>query len=241
MFLPGENISLPLCSLVAPADVHEVTLVQELIKYAKSLGIPVKILSADLGYYDMERTAEIQEEEAVTLVTGIKSNTVLPADVDERCAPLCEADLGMKWDGYSEETKSHCYTCPIGKPASCLNYPVCQLEKTVSADVHPVIFGAIPLSSNLHSHIADARKYVEGVFGRQKNNDSMKEITLKGTKNFQFVSVIADGVNIVKYLYRKERKAKNEKRSESRKGRVSNQATSRTMKSQSQLLLAMTS
>lgn len=221
MFIPDENISLPLCSIAAPADVHEVTLVQELIKYAKSLDIPVKILSADLGYYDTDRTAEIQEKEGVTLVTGIKSNTILPPDVDDRCAPLCEAGIGMKWDAYDEKTKSHCYICPMENPASCLNYPVCLLEKTVYSNIHPVIFGGIPLSSNLHSHIADVRKYVEGVFARQKNNDNLKDITLKGTKNFQFIFAIADGVNIVKYFYRKEQKTKTRKRPAGSKRRAS--------------------
>jgi len=55
-----------------------VTKVEELIKYAKSLGIPVRIVAADLGYYDAERSLKLQKEEDVTLVTDVKINTVMP-------------------------------------------------------------------------------------------------------------------------------------------------------------------
>jgi hypothetical protein len=100
----------------------------------------------------------------------------------------------------------------MANPQECLRYPVCPLEKSFSLDTHPVIFGAIPVHSTAHDMIMEAGKYIEGAFNRQKNNDGMKDITLKGRRNFQFLATLADFVNVVKYCHRKDEKKRAERR-----------------------------
>lgn len=217
VFLPDENISLPLCSIVKPANVHDSLVVEEMVKLAKSQKIPVRIITADLAYHDAGKTKKLWVNYGVALITGKKSNTVLPDEVDDNCAPTCDAGKALVWDRFENESKSHCYVCPLSRPAECFHYPVCLLEKWIPMDVHPIMFAPIPWHTSLSGMIRDARKYVEGVFGRQKCNDNLSNITLKGTNNVQFLSIIADGVDVLKYFHRRYMEKKEESRKKYRK------------------------
>jgi len=217
LLIPDENISLPLCSIVKPANVPECMVLEDLVKLAKSQKIPMNILTADLAYHDAGKTKELWVNYGVALITDKKSNTVLPDEVDDNCAPTCDMDRDLLWAGFDNESKSHCYVCPLSRPEECFHYPGCPLEKWISMDVHPIIFGPIPFHTSLSKKIRDARKYVESVFGRQKNNDNLSDITLKGTKNAQFLSIIADGVDTLKYFHRRYMEKKEESRKKYRK------------------------
>jgi hypothetical protein len=146
---------IALMSILKPNNVHDVNMMLPLIEKVRKVGeLHTQYVDADLGYLDGDDQKTAFHEHEIAVVTGFKSNTMLPESCDTSGRPECEQGHRLAWDGFDTDSATswfrgdelYCQSCPLqGRCDKQFGYPM---------DENPVLYGPVPQDTEAHADSA---------------------------------------------------------------------------------------
>jgi transposase len=193
---------IALMSIIKPNNIHDVNIMLPLIEEVRKIReLHVQYLVADLGYLDAEDQKNAFHEHDMAVVTGFKSNTVLPESCDTRGRPECEQGYRLLWDGFDKDTatswfrgdESYCQGCPL--------QGACEKQFGYAMDENPVLYGPVPQDTAAHERMLNFRKQIELSFAIESNGLTTvmkhKKVPVRGTDRVQSFFAMQDMSRLV--------------------------------------------
>jgi IS5 family transposase len=168
-----SGIAFPLLSLAVAANPHDSQVLEPLL----SVGIELKVLSADEAYADADKQTALREEHGLLVVTPSKSKADVPGNVDSKTGYVfldgaCETP--MRWDGYDKDDGGHVFVCDND---ACPRAALCAKERIIPIDTG--LFGPVPRCIPGAQKTLDARKVAERPFNLLKHMDGLEPCRMK--------------------------------------------------------------
>jgi len=172
---PKTGHSIPLISLLAPANHHDSLFLAPLVRLGKAIGLDLKLITADEAYQDTD--GSLYKESGVHLVKPPSSNVNLPANVDAETLQvmfddLC--DIPMKYIGIEEQ--GHEFKCNA-KPGQCLRSELCPKFRHIP--FNNGYFQRILYGSDVVSKALDIRKNGERPFNLLKKREGLEQVRVR--------------------------------------------------------------
>jgi len=172
---PKTGYSIPLISLLAPANHHDSLFLSPLVRLGKAVGLDLKLITADEAYHDKE--GSLYKESGVHLVKPPSSKVSLPANVDAETLQvmfddLC--DIPMKYIGIEEQ--GHEFKC-AAKSGQCFCSELCPKFRHIAFDngcFQRIIYGRDAVSKAL-----DIRKNGERPFNLLKKREGLEQVRVR--------------------------------------------------------------
>ena len=170
--------SFPLISLIASANHHDSLFLKPLIQLAQSMGLELKLISADEAYHDND--ASIFDETGVRLITPPSSNVKLPKYVDpeSKKVTLDEfCDIPMAHIGCFEE--GHEFKCDAGA-GECFWAESCTQSRIIPTDNG--VFQRMLYDNEEVQEAIDTRKNAERPFNLLKHREGLEQVRVRSQK-----------------------------------------------------------
>ena len=172
---PKTGHSIPLISLLAPANHHDSLFLAPLVRLGKAIGLDLKLITADEAYHDKD--GSFFKESGVHLVKPPSSKVSLPANVDAETLQvkfdnLC--DIPMKYIGIEEQ--GHEFKCDA-QPGQCLRSELCPKFRHIAFDngcFQRILYGSEAVSKAL-----DIRKNGERPFNLLKKREGLDQVRVR--------------------------------------------------------------
>jgi len=172
---PKTGYSIPLISLLAPANHHDSLFLSPLVRLGKAVGLDLKLITADEAYHDKD--GSLYKESGVHLVKPPSSKVSLPANVDAETLQvmfddLC--DIPMKYIGIEEQ--GHEFKC-AAKSGQCFCSELCPKFRHIAFDngcFQRIIYGRDAVSKAL-----DIRKNGERPFNLLKKREGLEQVRVR--------------------------------------------------------------
>jgi hypothetical protein len=172
---PKTGHSIPLISLLAPANHHDSLFLTPLVKLAKAIGLDLKLITADEAYNDTD--GSLFNESGVHLIKPPDSKVCLPANVDAETLQVMFDDLcdtPMKYVGI--EDQGHEFKCDA-QPGQCLRSELCPKFRHIAFDNG--CFQRIFYGSDLVSKALEIRKNGERPFNLLKKREGLEQVRVR--------------------------------------------------------------
>jgi hypothetical protein len=172
---PKTGHSIPLISLLAPANHHDSLFLKPLVKLAKAIGLDLKLITADEAYNDTD--GSLFNESGVHLIKPPDSKVCLPANVDAETLQVMFDDLcdtPMKYVGI--EDQGHEFKCDA-QPGQCLRSELCPKFRHIAFDNG--CFQRILYGSDLVSKALEIRKNGERPFNLLKKREGLEQVRVR--------------------------------------------------------------
>jgi hypothetical protein len=194
------GIAFPLFSLTVAANHHDSQLLEPLLSIAQTVGLDVKLLSADEAYADAARQTRLLEKNNIRVVTPKKAKVDAPENVSPKtgvvfCSGACENP--MKWCGYDREDGGHVFTCG-DDGNTCLQAPLCKRERVIPIDTG--FFGPLPNCISDTQTAVDTRKIAERPFNLLKHMDGLEPCRMKIQSTVSAQVVFSQMIGIFKVM-----------------------------------------
>jgi len=172
---PKTGYSIPLISLLAPANHHDSHFLSPLVRLGKAMGLDLKLITADEAYHDKD--GSFFKESGVHLVKPPSSKVSLPANVDRDTLQvmfddLC--DIPMKYIGIEEQ--GHEFKCGA-QHGQCHRSEFCPQFRHIDFDNG--YFQRILYGSDAVSKALDIRKNGERPFNLLKKREGLEQIRVR--------------------------------------------------------------
>ena len=172
---PKTGYSIPLISLLAPANHHDSHFLSPLVRLGKAIGLDLKLITADEAYHDKD--GSFFKESGVHLVKPPSSKVSLPANVDRDTLQvmfddLC--DIPMKYIGIEEQ--GHEFKCGA-QHGQCHRSELCPQFRHIDFDNG--YFQRILYGSDAVSKALDIRKNGERPFNLLKKREGLEQIRVR--------------------------------------------------------------
>ena len=172
---PKTGHSIPLISLLAPANHHDSHFLSPLVRLGKAIGLDLKLITADEAYHDTDGSFFM--ESGVHLVKPPSSKVNLPANVDRDTLQvmlddLC--DIPMKYIGIEEQ--GHEFKCG-SQPGQCHRSELCPKFRHIDFD--DGCFQRILYGSDVVSKALDIRKNGERPFNLLKKREGLEQVRVR--------------------------------------------------------------
>ena len=172
---PKTGYSIPLISLLAPANHHDSHFLSPLVRLGKAIGLDLKLITADEAYHDTD--GSFFKESGVHLVKPPSSKVSLPANVDRDTLQvmfddLC--DIPMKYIGIEEQ--GHEFKCGA-QHGQCHRSELCPQFRHIDFDNG--YFQRILYGSDAVSKALDIRKNGERPFNLLKKREGLEQIRVR--------------------------------------------------------------
>jgi hypothetical protein len=172
---PKTGHSIPLISLLAPANHHDSHFLSPLVRLGKAIGLDLKLITADEAYHDKD--GSLYKESGVHLVKPPNSKVNLPANVDDETLQvvlddLC--DIPMKYIGIEEQ--GHEFKCGA-QPGRCYRSELCPKFRHIDFD--DGCFQRILYGSDVVSKALDIRKNGERPFNLLKKREGLEQVRVR--------------------------------------------------------------
>ncbi len=172
---PKTGHSIPLISLLAPANHHDSHFLAPLVRLGKAIGLDLKLITADEAYHDKDGI--LYKDNGVHLVKPPSSKVSLPANVDAETLQvmfddLC--DIPMKYIGIEEQ--GHEFKCNA-KFGQCLRSELCPRFRHILFDNG--CFQRILYGSDAVSKALDIRKNGERPFNLLKKREGLEQVRVR--------------------------------------------------------------
>ena len=172
---PKTGHSIPLISLLAPANHHDSLFLAPLVRLGKAIGLDLKLITADEAYHDKD--GSFFKESGVHLVKPPSSKVSLPANVDAgtlqvKFDNLC--DIPMKYIGIEEQ--GHEFKCDA-KSGQCHRFELCPRFRHIAFDngcFQRILYGSEAVSKAL-----DIRKNGERPFNLLKKREGLDQVRVR--------------------------------------------------------------
>jgi hypothetical protein len=172
---PKTGHSLPLISLLAPANHHDSHFLSPLVRLGKAIGLDLKLITADEAYHDKD--GSMLKESGVHLVKPPNSKVCLPENVDAGTLQVTLDDLcdvPMKYIGIEEQV--HEFKCGA-QPGQCHRSELCPKFRHIDFD--DGYFQRILHGSDLVSDALDIRKNGERPFNLLKKREGLEQVRVR--------------------------------------------------------------
>ena len=172
---PKTGYSIPLISLLAPANHHDSLFLAPLVRLGKAVGLDLKLITADEAYHDKD--GSLYNESGVHLVKPPSSKVSLPANVDAETLQvmfddLC--DIPMKYIGIEEQ--GHEFKCEANS-GQCFRSELCPKFRHIAFDNG--CFQRILYGSDAVSKALDIRKNGERPFNLLKKREGLEQVRVR--------------------------------------------------------------
>jgi hypothetical protein len=167
--------SFPLISLLAPANHHDSNFLSFLVELSQSIGIDVKIISADEAYHDKDGL--LYQKTGVLVSTPPSSTVKLPEHVNSETGAVFiddECTIPMARIGYADQL--HEYKCAT-QDGECDKQGTCPLYRDLPVDCG--YFQQIPYATENIKAVHDIRKNIERPFNLIKNQVGMEQVRVR--------------------------------------------------------------
>lgn len=167
--------SFPLISLLAPANHHDSHFLEYLVRFGKTIGLKLKLITADEAYHDNDGI--VYSENNVHLIKPPSSKVSIPEHVDKEtlqvmCNEFCE--LPMEYVALDE--KGHEYRCSA-EFGQCPYTGMCSKHRYIPFDNG--YFQRILYGSALVSKAIDIRKNGERPFNLLKKREGLETVRVR--------------------------------------------------------------
>ena len=172
---PITGHSIPLISLLAPANHHDSHFLSPLVRLGKAIGLDLKLITADEAYHDND--GALFEQSGVHLVKPPNSKVSLPDNVDRDTLQvmfdeLC--DVPMNYIGI--EKQGHEFKC-AAQPGQCPRSELCAKYRHIDFDngcFQRILYGSEAVSKAL-----DIRKNGERPFNLLKRREGLEQVRVR--------------------------------------------------------------
>ena len=172
---PKTGYSIPLISLLAPANHHDSHFLSPLVRLGKAIGLDLKLITADEAYHDND--GSFFEQSGVHLVKPPNSKVCLPDNVDRdtlqvKFDDLC--DVPMNYIGIEEQ--GHEFKC-AAQPGQCPRSELCAKYRHIDFDngcFQRILYGSEAVSKAL-----DIRKNGERPFNLLKKREGLEQVRVR--------------------------------------------------------------
>jgi len=169
------GLSVPLVSLLAPANHHDSHFLPFLINLAQAMGIEIKLVTADEAYHDKD--GSLFKNTGVIVTTPPSTKASLPENVDGSsgivfCNDSCR--VAMLHVGFEKQV--HEYKCGAS-PGKCPHSGSCPQYRHVPFDSG--LFQQIPYETEQIKLAHDIRKNCERPFNLLKNQTGLENIRVR--------------------------------------------------------------
>jgi hypothetical protein len=184
---PNTGRSIPLVSLLAPANHHDSHFLLPLIQLGKAIGLELKLVTADEAYHDKDGL--VLEQTGVHLITPPNQKVNLPSNVDPdtyqvTCDDMCE--IAMDYVG--SDSQGHEFKCGA-EPGQCARMAFCPQYRCIDFDSG--CFQSIPHATEGVSQAIDLRKNGERPFNLLKKREGLEHARVRGQRNILAQSIFA--------------------------------------------------
>jgi hypothetical protein len=167
--------SIPLISLLAPANHHDSHFLSPLVQLAKAIGLELKLVTADEAYHDNDGV--LYEQNGVHLIKPPSSKVSLPANVDSdtlqvRLDELCE--IPMQYIGIEEQ--GHEFKCGA-ESSQCARASICPQFRHIGFDNG--CFQRLLYGSDAVLKALDIRKNGERPFNLLKKREGLEQVRVR--------------------------------------------------------------
>lgn len=167
--------SFPLVSLLAPANHHDSHFLPFLVKLAQSMGIDLKLITADEAYHDKD--GSLFADTGVIVTTPPSAKVLAPEHTDpEIGAVFCHAQCDFPMLHVGVENQMHEYKCNASA-GECLFSGKCPQYRFLSVDGG--LFQRIPHHTDLIQQAHNIRKNCERPFNLLKNQTGLETVRVR--------------------------------------------------------------
>ena len=172
---PKTGHSIPLISLLAPANHHDSHFLAPLVRLGKAIGLDLKLITADEAYHDKD--GSLYKETGVHLVKPPSSKVNLPENVDAETLQVMLddfCDIPMKYIGIEEQ--GHEYKCDA-QAGQCHRSELCPKYRHIPFDngcFQRILYGIDAVSKAL-----DIRKNGERPFNLLKKREGLEQVRVR--------------------------------------------------------------
>ena len=182
---PDNGQSIPLISVLAPANHHDSHFMRPLINLGKAIGLDLKVITADEAYHDKD--GSLLEQTGVRVIAPPNKKVALPSNVEAEtlqvtCDNLCE--MAMEYVG--SDPHGHEFKC-AAEPGQCSRAPICPQHRRIPFDSG--CFQPIPHATAGVSEAIDLRKNGERPFNLIKKREGLEYARVRGQHNILAQSI----------------------------------------------------
>ena len=182
---PDTGNSIPLISVLAPANHHDSHFMMPLINLGQAIGLDLKLITADEAYHDKD--GSLLEQTGVHLIAPPNKKVTLPGNVEAEtlqvtCDDLCE--IAMEYVG--SDPQGHEFKC-AAEPGQCSRMPVCPQYRRIVFDSG--CFQPVPHATAGVSKAIDLRKNGERPFNLIKKREGLEYARVRGQHNILVQSI----------------------------------------------------
>lgn len=193
---PQNGQSVPIISLIAPANHHDSLFLPQLVQLGKAIGLKLKVITADEAYGTAEQNEAIQREHGVTVITPPKAKVKLPEYIDRETQAVtldqwCETP--MRYLGRIDEG-CHEFKCDA-EPQGCIRYRICSKYREIAVDAG--IFGQIPDQVGGVEAVKNLRKHIERPFNLLKHREGLEPVRVRSQQGIMAVATFATAANLL--------------------------------------------
>lgn len=186
---PETGNSIPVCSLIAPANHHDTLFLSQLVSLSKAMGLQMKIITADEAYRDVAQNESIQKDRGIHVIASPDPHVKVPEHVDETDYRVymnewCE--IPMKYAGRTDA--GHEFACGDTDNA-CLHAPLCDKYREVPLDAGH--FGQIPDIIPEVTQARNMRKHMERTYNLLKHREGIEHIRITSQQGVMAAVTIA--------------------------------------------------
>ena len=172
---PQTGHSIPLISLLAPANHHDSHFLGPLVKLGQAIGLELKLITADEAYHDKD--GSLYKETGVHLVKPPNAKVLFPKNVDSKtlhvtCNDFC--DIPMEYLGIEEQ--GHEFRCGA-QSGDCVWSGTCPKFRHIPFDsghFQRILYGSEQVSKAL-----DIRKNGERPFNLLKKREGLEQVRVR--------------------------------------------------------------
>ena len=182
---PDNGQSIPLISVLAPANHHDSNFMLPLINLGKAIGLDLKVITADEAYHDKD--GSLLEQTGVRVIAPPNKKVAIPNNVDSEtlqitCDDLCE--IAMEYVG--SDPQGHEFKC-AAEPGQCPRSPICPQYRRIDFDSG--CFQPFPHATAGVAKAIELRKNGERPFNLLKKREGLEYARVRGQHNILAQSV----------------------------------------------------
>jgi hypothetical protein len=190
---PDKGQSIPLISVLAPANHHDSHFLLPLINLGKAIGLDLKVITADEAYHDKD--GSVLAQTGVRVIAPPNKKVALPSNVEAEtfqvtCDDLCE--MAMEYVG--SDPQGHEFKC-AAEPGHCSRAPICPQYRQIPFDSG--CFQPVPHATAGVSEAIDLRKNGERPFNLIKKREGLEYARVRGQHNILAQSVFTTVVTLL--------------------------------------------
>lgn len=200
----GTFCTVPLCSLVKPANVTDVEVLRPLVDFVHNrlAGIwPMRLVIGDQGYVQGEVARDMRQNWEVALVVRAKKVMTPPPDCDANGCPRCPWGTRLVWEDYDPIDQRLVYRGDRRACIACALAGTCPKQFEFPAGVHETFWGMVPAHSRLsYRLLRQLRPRIDQGFNIAKNKFRLRDFFLNSRHLTQTLCILCDVLDTLEIL-----------------------------------------